>query len=191
MVCTLKYGNTNTFFVGEGLLIDTDFAGTLPAFFRTLKSKGIKISDIQYVIATHYHPDHCGLISELMELGIKLVLVDNQMEYIHFSDEIFSRIKGLQYKSIQGEKAHSITFEESRMFLRSFGINGEIFPTRSHSSDGIAISLDSGECFVGDVEPFAYLNGYEENPALKQDWETISSYCPKVIYHAHANEKRL
>ena len=191
MVYTLRYGNTNTFFIGEGLLIDTDFAGTLSAFFRAAKSKDIKINDIQYVIATHYHPDHCGLISELMELGIKLVLLDNQIEYIHFADEIFSRMKGLHYKPIQDEKAHSITFEKSRTFLRSFGIEGEIFPTRSHSSDGIAVSLDSGECFIGDVEPLAYLNGYEENLALKQDWETILSYHPKIIYHAHANEKRL
>ena len=75
--------------------------------------------------------------------------------------------------------------------MHSIGIEGEIFPTRSHSMDGIAISLDSGECFIGDVEPLAYLDGYEENLSLKQDWEVILSYCPKVIYHAHANEKRI
>lgn len=190
MVCTLRYGNTNTFFVEKGLLIDTDFAGTLSAFFQAIKSRDIKINDIHYVIATHYHPDHCGLVSELMELGIKLVLIDNQIEYIHFADEIFSCKKGLHYKPIQGEKAQSITFEESRAFLSSFGIEGEIFPTRSHSNDGIAISLDSGECFIGDVEPLAYLDGYEENLALKQDWKTILSYHPKIIYHAHANEKK-
>ena len=35
----LKYGNTNTFYVSGingGLLVDTDYAGTLPAFFRAL-----------------------------------------------------------------------------------------------------------------------------------------------------------
>ena len=40
----LKYGNTNTFFIrGEacGLLIDTDYAGTLPAFYRALKAAGL------------------------------------------------------------------------------------------------------------------------------------------------------
>ena len=37
----LKYGNTNTFYVpgkSGGLLIDTDYAGTLQAFFRALKT---------------------------------------------------------------------------------------------------------------------------------------------------------
>lgn len=30
------------------------------------KGLGIKVSDITYVLATHYHPDHIGLVSELM-----------------------------------------------------------------------------------------------------------------------------
>ena len=42
MVYTLRYGNTNTFFIEKGLLIDTDFAGTLSAFFQAIKSKDIK-----------------------------------------------------------------------------------------------------------------------------------------------------
>ena len=70
MVSKLKYGNTNTFFIRgiEGnLLIDTDYAGTLPAFYRTLKENNIKISDITYVLATHYHPDHMGIVSEIMK----------------------------------------------------------------------------------------------------------------------------
>lgn len=95
MVSKLKYGNTNTFFVrgiNGNLLVDTDYAGTLPAFYRAIKEHNIKISDITYVLATHYHPDHIGLISELMELGVKLLLIDTQVEYIHFSDEIFSTI---------------------------------------------------------------------------------------------------
>ena len=79
----LKYGNTNTFLV-EGrkgyLLVDTDYAGTLPAFYKALKQKDIKVRDIDYVMATHYHPDHMGLIGELMKRGVKLLLMDIQPE---------------------------------------------------------------------------------------------------------------
>ena len=56
MITKLKYGNTNTYFI-DGLLIDTDYAGTLPAFFREIKKNGIAVSDIKYILATHYHPD--------------------------------------------------------------------------------------------------------------------------------------
>ena len=96
MVSKLKYGNTNTFFVrgtDGNLLIDTDYAGTLPAFYRTIKEHNIKISDITYVLATHYHPDHIGWVSELVKQGIKLLIVDTQSQYIHFAEEIFSRDK--------------------------------------------------------------------------------------------------
>lgn len=57
----LKYGNTNTFyFPGRdgGLLLDTDYAGTMPAFYKALKANGIRMKEITYVLATHYHPDH-------------------------------------------------------------------------------------------------------------------------------------
>ena len=51
----LKYGNTNTFFIrgmSGNLLVDTDYAGTLPAFYRAIKDCKIKISDITYILAT-------------------------------------------------------------------------------------------------------------------------------------------
>ena len=70
----LKYGNTNTFLIpGSGgyLLLDTDYAGKLPAFFRSVRQAGIKVSDISFVMATHYHPDHMGLIPELIKQGTK------------------------------------------------------------------------------------------------------------------------
>ena len=71
----LRYGNTNTFFIegnDGGLLVDTDYAGTLPAFYKALKQNGIKVNNIKYVLATHYHPDHMGLISDLISQTVFL-----------------------------------------------------------------------------------------------------------------------
>lgn len=53
MVTKLKYGNTNSFFVSEisgGLLLDTDYAGTLSSFYRAIKAHEIKVSDITYIL---------------------------------------------------------------------------------------------------------------------------------------------
>ena len=193
MIKLLKYGNTNTYYIGgeEGVLIDTDYAGTLPAFFREIKKNNIGIKNIKYVIATHYHPDHVGLISELMKLGVKLILITTQESFINYPDEIFSRTPHLKYKSINKNLATLISPKESRSFLKKLDIDGEIFTTASHSDDGIAIVLDSGECFIGDVEPLAYLEAYEEKQSLASDWEKILSFNPKVIYYSHYNEKRL
>ena len=47
----LKCGNTNTFFIKGsqgGLLIDTDYAGTMPAFYKAMKNASIGLTDIKY-----------------------------------------------------------------------------------------------------------------------------------------------
>lgn len=192
MVSKIKYGNTNTFFIrgtDGSLLIDTDYAGTMPVFYRAIKNHNIKISDITYVLATHYHPDHIGLVSELMKQGVKLLLVDTQKPYVHFADEIFARDKRLNYEPIHEDNVVMICCKESRQFLDDLGIKGEIISTPSHSEDSISLILDSGISFVGDLEPIEYLEAYEENVELKHDWEAVLGFNPQVIYYAHANEK--
>ena len=194
MITKLKYGNTNTFLIvgsNATLLVDTDYAGTLAAFYRAIKEQDIKISDITYVLATHYHPDHIGLVSELMKQNIKLLLLDRQVPYIHFADDIFARDKRLHYKPIEVDNAKIIRLEESRAFLESLGIKGEIVGTPSHSEDSVSLILDSGDCFVGDLEPMEYLDGYEHNESLRKDWELINSFSPQIINYAHANQKVL
>lgn len=194
MVKKLKYGNTNTFLVrGEKgyLLVDTDYAGTMQAFYRAIKKHNVKVRDISYVLATHYHPDHIGLVSELMEQGVKLLVMDTQYSQIHYSDEIFRRDKRFSYEPIDEEQAIVISCQSSRKFLEDMGIAGEIISTTSHSEDSIALVLDNGECMVGDLEPIEYLAAYEENVKLKADWELVMIYRPKHIYYAHANDRQV
>ena len=190
----LKYGNTNTFYIpgkSRGLLIDTDYAGTLQAFFRALKTNHLELDDISYVMPTHCHPDHVGLMGELQKLGVRLLLIDTQLATVHFPDEILGRDKHLRYVSIDENQATVIPCDESREFLRSIGIEGAIISTPSHSEDSVSVILDDGECFVGDLEPYEYLDGYDDNPQLENDWDLILSMKPKRILYAHANEKVL
>ena len=103
MFTLIKYGNTNTYLIHGtcgNLLVDTDYAGTLQGFYRAIKSLDIKVGDITYILATHYHPDHMGLVSELMNLGVKLVVMDTQLDYVHYSDEIYARMPQLEVKPI-------------------------------------------------------------------------------------------
>lgn len=189
----LKYGNTNTFFLPGnkgGLLIDTDYAGSLPGFYKAIKAAGIRVADIAYVLATHYHPDHMGLVGQLTELGVKLLLVDSQKESVHFSDRIFER-DGLAFSAINESGATVISCEKSRELLASMGISGEIIRTPSHSEDSVSLILDDGSCFVGDLEPSEYIDAHENGAALKSDWERIMSFNPKTIYFAHRPQKSL
>ena len=190
----LRYGNTNTFYIpgsDSGLLIDTDWAGTLPQFFKAIKAAGIEMKAITTLLVTHYHPDHMGLAGELQRLGVKLLVVDVQRLFVHASDEIFARDKHLSYRAVDESAATVISCAESRDVLKGLGIDGEILHTPSHSEDSVSLALDDGSCLVGDLEPLAYLAGYEENPALKSDWEQLMRRRPKRILYAHANEQKL
>ena len=195
MVTKLKYGNTNTYFIrgAKGsILLDTDYAGTLQMFYKEIKKNGISLKDITYILATHYHPDHMGLVGELVSMGVKFLVMDIQVPNLHFSDDIFSRDKTLRMSpSVPEDKAEVIACKDSRAFLAALGIDGEIFSTPSHSEDSITLVLDSGDCFVGDLEPMEFIDGYKENNALRSDWEKVMSFSPRVIHYGHAPKKVL
>lgn len=194
MTIRLRYGNTNTFLVaGKSgyLLVDTDYAGTLPAFYKALKAAGVQAKDISFVLATHYHPDHMGLVPDLMKLGVRLLLMDTQINDVHDSDPIFARERHLRFLPIEESEAQVVSCGESRAFLAGLGIAGEIISTPGHSRDSVSLILDDGDCIVGDLEPMEYLSAYQEPPASKKDWDAVLSFCPKRILYSHGNEKTM
>ena len=187
-IVTLKYGNTYTFLVkgtSGNLLVDTDYAGTLQGFYHALKAAGIRLNQITCMMATHYHPDHCGLIGQLQDQDVQLLLVDSQVEAVHYPDYIFAREKR-EYTPVDPAKAVIIAPNESRQFLKKLGIDGEIIRTASHSADSVSLILDDGHCFVGDLEPYEYSGAYADNAPLAEDWKMVMARHPKVIHCAHA-----
>lgn len=190
MLETIKYGNTKTYYISNGaggILVDTDWAGTLPTFFRAIKEQNIPLADIKYLVITHYHPDHMGLAGEFAELGIQLVVLDIQREYVHFSDNIFEKDKRVNYVPVNLEKALVITCEESRDFLKKLNIDGEIIPTPGHSDDSISLILDDGIAVVGDLYPIESVPAYNDE-ILNESWRRLFSYNLKTVYYGHAKE---
>lgn len=68
----LRHGNSKTFYIpgwNSGLLVGTDWAGTLQPFLKAIKATGIEMKAITTLLLTHYYPDHKGPTGELQQLG--------------------------------------------------------------------------------------------------------------------------
>ncbi len=188
MIHELQYDNTNTYLIfgTKGLLLfDTGWAGTFMKMCKALGEKGIKLQDIDYLLISHFHPDHMGLAGELAEQGVTVIVMENQKEFVHASDYVFERDKRYTFTPISDDKIKVISFEDSRAFLHELGIEGEIMPTPGHSDDSVSLMLDSGDVFVGDLYPLYELEVHDE-PGVQESWSRILATKPKRIFYGHA-----
>lgn len=185
MIQLLKYGNTNCFYIkgkNESILVDTDWAGTLQLFYKKIKE--LDIQSINYVLITHYHPDHMGIAQDIIEnMNVKLLVIDVQKEYIHFSDKIFEKDKNINFKPINTEPI-IISCDESRKFLKDLGIDGEIIYTPGHSEDSISIILDDGIAIVGDLYNLNLAKIFNDE-RINNNWNKILSHNVSKIYYGH------
>ncbi len=188
MITELKYTTTNTYLIdGEHgtLLLDTGWAGTFPAFCKEMGEKGRKLQEIDYILVTHYHPDHMGIAGEIAEHGPVIVTVDLQLPYLHGADEVLVRSGRGTFLPIVDEKVRVITLEESRGFLRELGLQGEILHTPGHSEDSISLWLDEGALFVGDLNPLYELE-LHAGTEIGESWKRLLELQPKRVYYGHA-----
>ena len=193
MLTKLKYGNTNTYLIrgtGGNLLVDTDWAGTLPAFCRAIKAQNLQICDISCVLSTHYHPDHMGITADLTELGVPLVIFDVQLPYVHFSDGIYAKEKNRCFRPIDESRAKILSCRESREYLASLGISGEVIHTPGHSEDSISVILDDGNAVVGDLTPYSALAASDDE-TVRRSYETILSRGVTQLHYGHMVSERV
>ncbi|MBQ6696866.1 MAG: MBL fold metallo-hydrolase [Lachnospiraceae bacterium] len=188
MITELHYDNTNTYLISGhkgALLFDTGWAGTLQRFYQELGAKGLRLKEIDYLLISHYHPDHMGIAQEIVGQGVKLLVMESQVEYTHASDRVFEKDKRNCFVPIDDNSVKILTFAESREFLQELGIAGTIIPTPGHSEDSISLIIDGEAAFVGDLYPLYELELHEE-PDVKESWERILSFRPKRVYYGHA-----
>ncbi len=187
MVKEMKYGNTKCYVIHNKIMVDTDWAGTLQAFYRCLKENEIVLRDIKYLIITHFHPDHMGIAQDLAEIGIKIIVFDVQKDYVHFSDKIFEKDKKVSYKPIKDKDVVYLSCEESRVFLSGNGIEGEVVHTPGHSEDSVSLILDEGIAIVGDLYPLYSVPAYND-PILEKSWNYILKRNLEIVYYGHAKK---
>lgn len=188
MIYELHYAATNTYLI-EGtrgrLLFDTGWAGTYEAFCRAMGEMRIPVQSIDYVLISHFHPDHMGIAQEIAGRGAVIAAADVQRSYIHAADGVFAKDAKVHFQPIDDAKIRWITPGESREFLAELGIDGEIIPTPGHSDDSITLALDDGSLFVGDLNPLYELE-LHEGTTIAYSWSKLLARKPKTVYYGHA-----
>ena len=185
-VVNVGYASTNYYSIdikNGKLLVDCGWPGTLPQFIKVLQRKGITSGEIKYLLVTHLHPDHAGLVQELKNQGTKFILPECQAAFVSPFGEYFSG-KSFPYVEIKQSDNIRLNLEQSRSFLAGLGLNGEILHTPGHSDDSVTLILDEGYAFTGDLHPAFMSSGDEKTQA---SWVKIHLQRINHIFPGHGN----
>jgi len=184
-IINVGYHSTNYYALdakGGKLLVDCGWPGTLLQFTAEMKRKGLAPTGIKYLLVTHFHPDHAGLVQEFKDLGAKLILLENQVDFVPLLKGLV-KTQSVPYTEIRLDDNFILKFEEARKFLLSIGVAGEIIPTPGHSDDSITLILDEGFAFTGDLPPRFIVP--EEDLVTRESWDKIYQHKITRIFPAH------
>jgi ribonuclease/clavin/mitogillin len=164
------------------LLVDAGWPGTLGKFLHLLRSTGIAPETITHFFVTHYHPDHAGLTQELQDLGIRLIVLEQQLPAIPLLKQWIKPAAG--WKEIRLTKETIIlTTNDSKSLLHLLGLNGGFVHTPGHSDDSISLVLDTGEAFIGDLPVPGYLTS--DNEDIPKSYATLKALGVQSLYPSH------
>jgi glyoxylase-like metal-dependent hydrolase (beta-lactamase superfamily II) len=185
------YRSTNFWVVSAGtsrLLVDLGWPGMFGAMKANLERLGVPLSEIRYGLATHYHIDHAGHAEELKRGGMKLLVLEPQIEAIPLMKQ---HIKpGDNYLDISSNGNIVISFAESRATLEKIGIEGEIVPTPGHSDDSVSLLLDDGSVFTGDLtHPMLMTEG--ESEQVIASWRMLKERGAITVYPGHGPQRNI
>jgi endoribonuclease LACTB2 len=184
-IVNVGYRSTNYYVLADSaprLIVDAGWPGTLGAMQHACERMGIRLADIPYQLVTHYHPDHAGLAQDLKHLGVRLVVIDVQLAGIPL---LRSYVKPQDnYTDIELSGNIVLSEAESRAFLATIGLQGEIISTPGHSDDSVTLVLDEGIAFTGDLTSPVAVPDDPSNLA-HLSWQKIRAKGVHTIYPAH------
>lgn len=171
------------------LLIDCGSAWNFSALQKALRRLGIGLSQIKYLLLTHHHGDHCGLVQKLTVLNPDLRIIVSEKAVSHLAKGQNESALGQEYSGVLSKgifsslsALHMTSFpvftirqndvvvnERNRDILSSLGINAKILFTPGHTDDSISVVAD-GIAFAGDaVRNAMLLAGSPHMPFLFSD----------------------
>lgn len=197
------------------LLIDCGSLSDKQAFLKSIRKRGIALTDIHYLFLTHHHADHCGLVAFLIAANPQMQVIMSHLcaGYLktgkhfqhpneHYANPALGRIVDT-YSKFNRNLSNSFTPFYSRSedihiesdndtLLPELGIQGKILLTPGHTEDSISMVTDKF-AFVGDAARNTLnFTGTPYQPMLLYDlevcyrsWDKLLAEGAKTILPAH------
>lgn len=191
-----------------GLIIDSDLPGSDSAILHALQCWQINPEDIHLIVLTHGHLDHGGSAGALRRItGAPVALHPDDWKilkrakvevppihgYLGWTRRFLIRqlLKLIPYEPIEPD----IELYSGQR-LDQYGIFGQVVAIPGHTGGSIALLLDSGEIFIGDLGKMSrgelIPNRFAQDLAqLKQSVEQVRLLRPTLIYPGHGQPCRL
>ncbi len=185
------------------LLIDTGMPSSIHTFMKIFKQNKITPEQIDLIIITHTHNDHCGNAAELKRISnakvmVHIAEVENlRSGYTPFPagtsflpgliSRLANRILGRkqQYKPVEPDIVINELFD-----LSEFGFDGYVLPVPGHTRGSLCVILKNEAAFVGDTmfnilpnsvfPPFA-----NDTETLKRSWYKIFNSGASIFFPGH------
>ncbi|MFZ1753586.1 MAG: MBL fold metallo-hydrolase [Caldilineaceae bacterium] len=184
-IVDVGYRSTHFWVISAGtsrLLVDLGWPGRWGDLTANLRRMDIPLAEIRYGLATHYHIDHAGAAQDMKNAGVRLLVLDLQVDAIPLMAQ---HIKPQDnYTEIIADDNVVIPCADSRAFLAEIGIPGEILPTPGHSPDSVSLLLDSGEVFTGDLTHPSFVS-QEDSDVVAASWHRLREKGARRVYPGH------
>ena len=162
------------------LLVDVGWPGGMAELKSSMAQQGCQVKEVTHVLVTHYHMDHGAIAQEMKDKGAKLLVMENQKTHLN-EQKRFIKPPAV-YHEISAQGNLELAFKDSRSFLRTLGLEGEIIPTPGHGPDHVTLVLDEGIAFTGDLPPE---NASAPDSDAFRDWQHLHALGVKRLYPAH------
>jgi hydroxyacylglutathione hydrolase len=169
----LSYSNVHLIRSEPPVLIDAGSPADWPSLTQQLQAHDIKPCDIRRVIITHAHQDHAGLASKFKQsCGSRTQIVmhqrdtqiaaaggfDPDLKFTQWTSRIVWLLVNYTYEPFKPDVSWDTAPGQS-ISLASLGLAGRAVSVPGHTPGSLAILLDDGRAFVGDMLAGGYFGG--------------------------------
>jgi glyoxylase-like metal-dependent hydrolase (beta-lactamase superfamily II) len=198
--------SSNAYLVANGkqaILIDAGMKKREKKILAALARMQLSPRDIQLIILTHTHYDHCGSLRALQQITKARVLV-HKAEASCLEEGFCELPKGTTwFPKIMSAIGRALNKRvgryapvapdiliSKRFDLQAYGIDGYILPTPGHTAGSLSVVIEGNHAIVGDtlfnifrhsVFP-AYANDQE---ALLKSWKALLEIGCEHFYPGH------